>query len=340
MASDHRQPVAAVELCERIRAQPYRFGFLLTLRRLDCLYSDRPPTGLAVRASDEPIRLGQHPGLDFAAANMHSCEPTADQERWVLKTRFLGLFGANGPLPLHLTEFVRDRMRRQHDDTLASFVDIFHHRVLALFYRSWASGQPTVHLDRPDTDRFSVFIGSMIGIGTESFRKRDAVSDHAKLYFSGRLVGQSRNADGLNAIITHFFQLPSRVEQFVGHWMQLPEDSVTRLGASTQSGTLGQSALCGGRIWDTQSKFRLVFGPLDLRDFSRLLPGRPGFDRLIALVRNYIGDEFLWDVRLILKRDSIPATQLGCQGQLGWTSFLVSKRPDVDSEAAVFSPEF
>jgi type VI secretion system protein ImpH len=57
-------------------------------------------------------------------------------------------------------------------------------------------------------------------------------------------------------------------------------------------------------------------------------------------VRSYVGDELLWDVQLILKRQSVPQTQLGQQGQLGWTSFLTSRAPAADSDAAVFTPAF
>ncbi len=338
MASDHRQPVADVRLYEEIRRRPYRFGFFLTLRRLDCLHSDHPPTGLAVRARDEPLRLGQYPGLDFPAANLKACEPTADKQRWVIRTRFLGLFGANGPLPLHLTEYTRDRIRHHRDDTLSAFTDIFHHRLLSLFYRAWASGSPTVQLDRVDTDRFSAFVGSLVGMGTDSFRQRDSLPDHAKLYFAGRFASQARSAEGLEAIVAHFFAMPCQVEQFVGHWMRLPDDCITRLGESPASATLGESATCGRRVWDAQSKFRLTFGPIDFAEFNRLLPGRSGLKRLIALVRNYLGDELIWDIRLKLKRECIPQTQLGVQGQLGWTSFLTCRTPDSDSDAAVFSP--
>jgi len=340
MASEDRQPDAALELYHQMQSRPFRFGLFLTLRRLDCLHRDWPATGTAVRARDEPLRLGQHPGLDFAPANLHACQRTADGQRWLLASRFLGVFGPNGPLPLHLTEYARDRIRRHQDDTFARFMDLFHHRLISLFYRCWASGQPAVQLDRSDTDRFSVYIRSLLGLGTDAFHDRDAISDHAKLQFVGRFHGQARNAEGLQAMLQHFFQMPCQIEQFSGHWMRLPEDCGTRLGVLSECATLGQSAICGDRVWDTQSKFRLVFGPIDLAQFQRLLPGRGGMSRLIALVRSYVGDELLWDVQLILKRQSVPQTQLGQQGQLGWTSFLTSREPAADSDAAVFTPAF
>lgn len=340
MASGDGIPGTAVEFFERMGREPYRYGFLATVRRLDCLHPESPPTGLAVRPRDEPFRLGQYPALDFAPAEMHSCEQTAYQERWRLRFRFFGLYGPNGPLPLHLTETARERSRQVKDQTSIEFADIFHHRLMSLFYRAWAFGEPTVHFDRPETDRFTAYVGALAGIVTDAFQKRDAIGDPVRLHFAGRFAGQARHAEGLEAMLADFFDMPCRIEQFVGHWMWLPTDSVTRLGESPRSATLGESALCGSRVWDTQSKFRILFGPLDFEQFCRLLPGRDTLHSLIALVRAYLGDELLWDIQLKLRRDSIPQTRLGQQGQLGWTSFLVSDRPAGDSDAAVFTPEY
>ena len=346
MASQHRHATPDVELYDRLEKAPYRFGFLLTLRRLDCLHTDHPATGLAKRATDEPVRLGQTPGLEFPASNVSECRRTPDGQRYLLRSRFLGMFGPNAPLPLHLTEYARDRSRRHRDETFARFMDVFHHRLLSLFYRSWASSQPTVHLDRAQTDRFSAFVGSFMGMGTEAFRDRDAISDHAKLHFCGRFASQRRNAEGLEMMIRDFFQMPCRVQQFVGHWMRLPDDCRTRLvndftpSKQIESAVLGESAVCGDRVWDTQSKFRLIFGPIDFDQFCRLLPGRSGLQRLIALVRNYVGDELLWDIQLLLQREHVPQTQLGKQGHLGWTAFLTDQAATEDSDAAVFTPSY
>ncbi len=36
---------------------------------------------------------------------------------------FFGMFGPNGPLPLHLTEYVRDREKMENDKTFRAFAD-------------------------------------------------------------------------------------------------------------------------------------------------------------------------------------------------------------------------
>jgi type VI secretion system protein ImpH len=63
----------------------------------------------------------------------------------------------------------------------------------------------------------------------------------------------------------------------------------------------------------------------------RLLPGAKSEAALVALVRNYLGDEFAWDLQLILKKDEVPATVLGSSGQLGWTSWLGKREEATDA---------
>ena len=49
---------------------PYRHDFYQTMRRLECLFADKPRWGQALRPVDEPVRLGQDPDLSFAPASL------------------------------------------------------------------------------------------------------------------------------------------------------------------------------------------------------------------------------------------------------------------------------
>ena len=116
---------------------------------------------------DEPVRLGQAADLAFAPAPLATFDPGQGGSRPRLQVRLFGLLGPNGPMPLHLTEYVRDRLRNASDPTAARFLDLLNHRFLALFYRAWAQAQPHVNRDRPDRDRFAGYIGSFVGIGLD-----------------------------------------------------------------------------------------------------------------------------------------------------------------------------
>ncbi|MCF8002723.1 MAG: type VI secretion system baseplate subunit TssG [Chromatiaceae bacterium] len=338
MANENRASAQTLALIEALCAAPSSFGFFQALRRLECAYAEQPRLGSAQRPSDDPIRLGQQVSLSFAPATLADFRPGKDGVPPLLSVYFLGLFGPQGPLPLHLTDYALQRLNNARDPTLARFADVFHHRILSLFYRAWASSRPTVSFDRPDSDRFGDRVAATIGLGSPSLRDRDAVPDIGKLHYAGHLACQTRHADGLTALLTDFFRLPVALDEFVGHWLMLPDDCRWRLGESPDTGAMGLTATIGGRVWDRQYKFRVVFGPLGIDDFERMLPGGAHLPRLMALVRQYVGDELDWDVNLILKKEEVPRLRLGASSRLGWTAWLSSKTPERDAEDLFLQP--
>jgi len=309
-----------------VQAAPYRFGFFSTLRRIECAYRALPRLGEATRAADAPVRLGEEPSLDFAPATLTSFRAGTAEAPHRLDVAFLGLFGPNGPLPLHLTEYARERLRNNGDSTIVAFANVFHHRMLELFYRAWSATQPTVSYDRPESDRYAVYVASLFGLGMPTLRGRDALPDLAKLHYAGHLSCQARHPDGLRDMVGDFFGLPARITELVGEWLTLSEESRCRLGETPVTGTLGESVVVGREVWSRQHRFRLGLGPLGLADYLRFLPIGDSLARLVAMVRNYAGDQYTWDLNLILKQEEVPTARLGRFGHLGWTTWLHTER--------------
>jgi type VI secretion system protein ImpH len=330
-----RDPVTLLQCLER---HPGAFDFYAALRQLECTFLDAPRIGQATSPSDEAVRFGQQPSLAFEPAMLASLRPGDEQRAPLLLLNFFGVLGANGPLPLHLTEYIRDRQRNMDDPTLARFCDMFHHRMISLFYRAWASAQPAVSLDRPGQDRFSVYVASLIGLGMPSLQDRDAAPDIAKQHYAGRLAPHARNAEGLAALLSDFFQVQVRVQTFVGHWMALPADGLFALRSGPDAERLGVSTVIGKKVWNAQHKFRLLIGPLDMDQARRLLPGQEGLKRLTAWVRQYCGLALDWDVNLIISKQQVPGTRLGQGAFLGWSSWLSSTPPAADDRQLVIKP--
>jgi type VI secretion system protein ImpH len=305
--------------------RPYAFGFEQALRQLECLHADRPRIGKSQRADEDPVRFAQEASLNFAPSTLAAFDPGDAEHAARLAVRFFGLLGPQGPLPTHLTEYARDRLRNHGDPTFIRFLDVFHHRMLALFYRAWAQSQPTVHADRPANDRFAAYVASLAGLGLPSLAARDSMPDAAKRHYAGRLSNQCKSAEGLEALLNEFFGLPVRVEEFVGRWIDVPQDDRCRLGRIHQAATLGRTTTIGRRVFDRQYKFRLVIGPLSIDDFQRLLPPGEHLPRVADVVRNYLGDELEWDLRLILRQAEVPRMVLGQQGRIGWTTWLAGR---------------
>ncbi|MGE3108776.1 MAG: type VI secretion system baseplate subunit TssG [Phycisphaerales bacterium] len=361
-------------LIARLLKEPFAFDFFMALRRVENARAPLPRIGHSRRLADDPIRLGQEPSLAFAPAAFSKTIQSGSLPR--LLVTFFGVFGPNGPLPHHLTEYARERERLFSDQTFSRFADIFHHRLLSLFYRAWAVNNKAVQYERagaavirerspaapaspsraageddaatvglgdedaPDlsADRFFMYIASLFGLGMPSLHRRDRVPDIAKAHYSGRLVAQNRGAEGLAAVVSDYFGVPCRVDQFVGQWMRLPADCRLRLGESPETGRLGSSAIVGSSIWEAQQKFRLVVGPVSLNDYQRMLPGGDSLSRLTDWISLYSGAELSWDMNLILKRAQVPAIQLGRFGQLGWTTWTRSRPHPRDADDLVLTP--
>ncbi len=321
---------------ERLSSQPSQFDFFWALR---CLRAADPALrlGQSLRPQEDRVRLGQQPDLRFAPSTLKTFQPGSDGRPSKLMVEFMGLFGPNGPLPAHITEYAIDRLRDK-DHTLVEFLNLFHHRLLSLFFRAWSLHQKSVDTDRPAEQRFPLYIGSLIGLGGPALRGRDEIDDRAKLYFSGRLAAHAKNAEGLAAIVTEYFGIEARVECFSGEWIKVPAADACRLGESTATGLLGSSIIVGSSVWQCQTKFRLRLGPMTLLDLYRLLPRQPAFTRLKTWVLNYVGEELRWDAQYVLLAREVPQTQLGSGGLLGWTTWITTRKPDRDVEDVIIDP--
>ncbi len=316
-------------LLAALEAEPARFNLFAALRLLEQAFPDRPRLGEARKAADEPVRLGQAPTLAFAPSEVTAFTTAAPGSARLEQLSF-GVFGPNGPLPLHLTELAYEGRRHREDSTLVDFLNIFQHRLISLFYRAWANADPATSLDRPAADRFTVYVGALTGMAPEAARARDSVRDYAKLHRAGLFAAQSRSAEGLQQILADYFRQKIVVTQFVGDWMTVPAEAYCRLGAGESVAGLGQTATLGASSWQCQHKFEIALGPLRRVDFNDFLPGSAGVEELHALVRLYTNDEWTWQLRLLLADVEVPGVWLGGQAQLGWTSWLGGRRTTVD----------
>ena len=185
MADQTRTATGALDLLRELEANPYHFGFFQAMRRLEATFRGHARLGESSRVAEDPIRLCQKPTMAFASSTLASFRRGSEELAGWLEVYFFGLFGPNGPLPHHLTEYAYDRLRNAKDPTFSRFADIFHHRMLSLFYRAWANAQPTASYDRPETDRFGNYVGALFGLGMPSLLDRGQVADEIRLHFAG-----------------------------------------------------------------------------------------------------------------------------------------------------------
>jgi type VI secretion system protein ImpH len=306
-----------VTILDEMQKEPWRFDFLLTMRRLERSHPGRPRIGDSATRREDYVDLGQDPYLDFPAANLSRV--VAKDGRLKICVKFLGLLGPQGALPLATTEESLSWFLRS-DDAFPRFLDLFNHRFLQLFFRAWADSRPIAQHDRPEADRFVAYVGSMIGIGSPPLQNLDGVPDLAKLCFAGLIGPQTKCASRLKGFIGGLFGVKVEVDEFVGSWLEFDESDRSYLGKS--NALLGVSLSSGASIFSVQDKIRIRIFTKNMAQYVRFLPRGDLCKPLADAVFFYIGDQLDWEVELAIPAGAVEPVRLGQFGQIGWTSWM------------------
>lgn len=315
--------------------RPWQAGFISIMRAIAARTPTMPVPGAAVLPAQESFRLGQAATLIFAPREIAAIEQ--QDSRIGVKLFGPGVWGPQGAMPLHLSELAYSRTEAS-DTTLVDFVDIFHHRALALFYRAWLVAQDTASLDRPHDDRFSFYIASLAGMDPAELDD-NYLPTHARLASSSHLIREARNPEGLTGAIEYYFGVKARLEEFVSHWIVLEPEDCCILGSPDTAMLLGDGAILGDTVRDRQHKFKLLLGPLTLDRYMRFSPWGSDLPVLREWVRNFTGFEYAWDVQLMLAASEVPRATLDGTHQLGYAVWLEAEEKSAPVYGMSFEPE-
>jgi type VI secretion system protein ImpH len=312
-------------LNETLFEEPYRFEFFQAVRLFEKLFPERGSVGGDSMPADEPVRFRSRVTFDFPSSEIQeirTAEEGAEHERTEMLVNFMGMIGVSGVLPAHYTELAFDRIRHR-DTALWAFLDIFTHRAVSLFFRSWRKYRFPADYERGD-DKFTSYLLDLAGLGTSGLRGRMFLDEETLLPYAGLIAQRPHSAKAIESIVSDYFRTTAEVKQFNGQWLDLERSDHTLLGK--QNYRLGTDTIAGTRIWDQQSKFRLRIGPMTYTQFTDFLPVGKGNEKLTSIVKFLVGKEFDFDIQLLLIAKQVPGTVLTTRAMrrpmLGWTSFL------------------
>jgi len=331
--------VARKPLDKRLFEEPYAFEFFQAVRLLEKIFRERKTVGKDALPNEEVIRFRSRIGLDFPPSEIHEIRETpageGDEKRVEMLVNFMGMAGVSGVLPTHYTELVIDRIRHR-DTTLWSFLDIFTHRAVSLFYRAWAKYRFPIGYERGDRD-FTSYIFDFAGLGTDGLRGRMELDDESLLPYTGLIAQRPHSTSSVESVISDYYGVRAKIVQFFGHWLKLGVEDVTRLGIDNS--LLGKSAIIGSQIWDQQSKIRIRIGPINFKQFQAFLPNGTAHKSLRSIIKFMAGYEFDFDIQLVLAAKQVPGSVLTTKAlrkpMLGWTTWLKTKPFETDDEQIV-----
>jgi type VI secretion system protein ImpH len=318
-------------------AEPEEIGFFELLRRLE---RDGLRFGRAGGPDKEPARLGQRARLAMSTRDIASFQPPRDGDPARVEVEVLGLFGPEGAMPLHMTRWIMTReserwfssgqARVTSDTTFLDFCNMLQHRQLAFYWRAWGDMHPEVGVEHGTGGRVMAMLETLAGIGLPGLRaanQRSADPDLA-LRQSTSLGHQVNGVERLTGFLTSLLDVPVRLVEFVGHWLEIPQGLQTRLGRAFNG--LGHGAMVGARVFQRQGRAELRLGPLSLSRYLSLISDARALAAVRRAIRFVAGADVEYDLRLVLARDEVPEPRLGhcALGRTTWLGSRPARDPD------------
>lgn len=318
-------------MMQRLLAAPHRYRFAQLLNILVRMLRQQgvPYT----RAFGQVLRFRNSLSLAFPASEIESMqvEPldAAGVSRVHITTAFIGLLGANGALPLHDTERAAARVSLGTDESWKPFIDLFSNRAVGLFYEAWGKYRVEHGLNTRAQDELLPLLSALGGLRPSSFgpaRPYASIPAEVAGFYAGLLRTRPIAASTVERVLSEYFDIPVRVEEFVGAWDPVPIRMRSTLGVTAPA--LGFSAALGTRLWRNDLRVRLHIGPLDEEKAKAFLPRGRSHAALQEMVSLFSVPSAQYEVRLLLDKPCLKPLTLRTRGEdrkhLGWNSFLTA----------------
>lgn len=337
MGTEERIIRARLSLVERLTPQGVpRTRFIAAVRLLEQLTSGAPRIGGEGPFSAEAISFRHSPSFASQPNELERIQEVqsprtveqaleAKHRRFEVTTCFLGLSGADSPLPLYLASalvFDDEWSHRQ-----AHFLDIFHNRILALFYRAVAKYDYPRECLSTANDVSSARVLAMAGLDV-SGQSKPAVSQRellrlAALFTLGGATARSIE-NGLRELMApDLGGIPLALSQFTGGWVNYDAAQTNRLGQANNEA--GASFMLGTRIRHPGNRARITVGPMSPEVARNFSPGGDAYQRVRDLVGALCGEPLVFDLELLIQEGEYPPFILG-RRILGKDICLTGKR--------------
>lgn len=294
---------------EALTIRASRIEFVTLVEHLEHLFGEHPAVGTAARVEDEPLRFRHDASLIFHSSDVVRLRFLASG-RYELTTTFLGATGSVSPLATFFTE---DLLRADAQDgaQLGAFYDLFHHRLLALFYRAKQRGRPAFRRSALGTDATTRRAAAFVGL--PAARSHEPVSPTKLLGRARTFATRPGSLPALQSALDLAFPgIPIHLVDFVPRPMQVGASHRLRVGRSNHQ--LGHSARLGRSLTGPAEALRICVGPVDRATFDAFLVGGIEHTRVRELVDQVSGGLHHFELELATHPGEELRAQLGGGG--------------------------
>ena len=348
-----RPPVDS-PLLRRLEMLGHRFSFFQAVWLLERLHAGAQPVGQTEpRPAEEAIRFRPDVSMGFPPTDVRRIRRVVGPDgavRHLVEVSFMGLYGVSSPLPCWYPQYVLRTVSSANemqvspphgaaaaapagtppDETspVRELLDVVHHRLISLFYRAWLKYRHDRAFALSHRDEITGYVRRLIGLPfTTSPLTEDAatlrVAPLRLLKYAGLLTQRPRSAVTLEGLLHDYWDgLAVRVEQFLGRWMALSEDDLTRVGAANSD--LGVNTIVGDEVYDLRSTIGVTCGPVSWAEFLEFLPDSTRFAQTQAWIKLFLVDPMAVRLNIRIRAGEVPQTRLSSGeggARLGFTTW-------------------
>lgn len=291
----------------------HRYQLFQALRLLESALGGGPRLGERGPADHERLRLRPSTSMGFPTAELVEVVTHARPDgtpRATVTTNLPGLYGVGSPLPRSYAH----QILLEDDDQpqTRQFLDLLHHRLLSLWYRTWKHSRYEQSYQPDGRDLLSRALLDLIGLSPDTTAQDVGTQPTALLRYLGLLLHRSRPISGLQILLGEELGLPLTIEQTPLRTVTLPREQWFQLSTNPQlGGCLGRDVTIGGRRVDRLTQLRLHIGPVSYETLRALLPGGPLLTRLVALSRFYLRQPLDLSLHVQVPAAQVARTRLG-----------------------------
>ena len=308
MAAQKRKQNPSVR--QTLMEEGCRFNFFKAVHLLEGYAGGRAP-GRGLSPRGEFLRFRVRPGFSFPASDVQ-CIRNGDKSAGTEMTvNFMGLIGPKGVLPDWYNEHAQHQVYRK-DYAFTDFLDMFHHRLLSLFYQAWKKYRLAENFRVDGNDRISRSLADLTGMTPEDRQQDPRFYKYARnrlIFFAGMAARCVPTAAAIKAVVSHAVGAPAEVEQFVPRMLPVHAHDRTCLGRNNS--TLQKNAMCGARVRDIGTYFIVRLGPLTWEKYLAFQPRSRNLALVHQLVGRLAGMEYEFEIQLIVKGPEVPGLCLG-----------------------------
>lgn len=351
-------------LLQQLLTQGWRFDFFQCVWLLERYCRTGLAAGGRGPAGQESVRFRPHISLGFPPSDVRRItrcrKAEGDGDYYQVDVTFLGLYGVSTPLPPHYAvDMLRSVERHAAAKAAANeprgagltdlaetpegispdrdFLDLFHHRLISLFYRSGMKYRYDRAYGQAERDAITGYLMWLVGYPPAYHDALDGVSPVRLLRYAGLLTQRPRSAVSLEGFLQDYWNGPEvQVRQCVGRWVTLTSSDMNRIGSGNCS--LGRDLTVGAEVHDFSGAFKVTVGPVNWTTYLSFLPDGEAHRQTRSLVARYTVDPLECSLEVRLAAGEVPEMTLsssGEAGRLGYTSWV--RTDELGATSATFS---